>query len=174
MTCTAGEFGFRHALTRDTVLEMTLRPRRTALSAAALAMVEATNPDPGGPWCDLAAELAVMAGNREQAGELLAASGCSSLARGALATAADTLLRAAAILTARDARIDGERHDASSGTATCHTALTRPSLLKQLQAERTVVPRHRHPAAAHCATIRHRTVPVGDQHRPASAATRHT
>jgi len=135
--------------------------------------VEAANPDPGGPWCDLAAELAVMAGNREQAGELLAASGCSSLARGALATAADTLQRAAAILTARDARIDGERQDASSGTATCHTALTRPSRLKHLQAERTVVPR-RHPAAAPCATVRHRTVPAGDQHPPASAATRHT
>jgi hypothetical protein len=78
-------------------------------------MVEAANPDPGGPWCDLAAELAVMAGNREQAGELPAASGCSSLARGALAAAADTLQRAAAILTARDGRIGGERHDASSG-----------------------------------------------------------
>ena len=171
MTGTAGEFGFRHALTRDTVLEMTLRPRRTALSAAALAMVEATNPDPGGPWCDLAAELAVMAGNREQAGELLAASGCSLLARGALATAADTLQRAAPMLTARDGRIDGQRHDASSGTATCHTALTRPSRPKHLQAERTVVPRHRHPAAAPCATVRHRTVPAGDL---ASAATRHT
>jgi hypothetical protein len=93
LTVTAGEFGFRHALTRDAVLEVTLPPRRTALSAAALAMVEAANQDPGGSWCDLAAELAVMAGNREQAGELLAASGCSSLARGALATAADTLQR---------------------------------------------------------------------------------
>ena len=82
LTVTAGEFGFRHALTRDAVLEMTLpphrtAPHRTALSAAALATVEAANPDPGGPWCDLAAELAVMAGNREQAGELLAAFGCS-------------------------------------------------------------------------------------------------
>ena len=93
LTVTAGEVGFRLALTRDAVPEMTLPPRRTALSAAALAMVEAANPDPGGPWCDLAAELAVMAGNREQAGELLAASGCSSLARGALAAAADTLQR---------------------------------------------------------------------------------
>jgi hypothetical protein len=90
LTVTAGEFGFRHALTRDAVPEMTLPPRRTALSAAALAMVEAANPDPGGPWCDLAAELAVMAGNREQAGRLLAASSCCSLARGVLATAADT------------------------------------------------------------------------------------
>jgi hypothetical protein len=49
LTVTAGEFGFRHALTRDAVLEMTLLPHRTALSAAALAMVEAANPDPGGP-----------------------------------------------------------------------------------------------------------------------------
>ena len=88
---TAGEVGFRHALTRDGVLEMTLPPRRTALSATAL--VEAANPDLGGPWCDLAAELAVMAGNRERAGEWLAASGCSLLARGALATAADALQR---------------------------------------------------------------------------------
>ena len=74
LTATAGEFGFRHALTRDAVLEMTLPPRRAALSAAALAMVEAANPArvaPGAIW------LAVMAGNREQAGELLAASGCS-------------------------------------------------------------------------------------------------
>lgn len=74
LTATAGEFGFRHALTRDAVPEMTLPPRRAALSAAALAMVEAANPArvaPGAIW------LAVMAGNREQAGELLAASGCS-------------------------------------------------------------------------------------------------
>jgi hypothetical protein len=171
LTATAGEFGFRHALTRDAVLEMTLPPRRTALPAAALAMVEAANPAraaPGAIW------LAAMAGNREQAGELLAASGCSSLARGALATAADTLLRAAAMPTARDARIGGERHDASSGTATCDTTLTRPSRLKHLQAERKVVQRHRHPAAAPCATVRHRTVPAGGQHRPACAAPRHT
>jgi hypothetical protein len=115
-----------------------------------------------------------MAGNREQAGELLAASGCSSLARGALVTAADTLQRAAAMPIARDARIDDERHDASSGTATCHTTLTRPSRLEHLQAERTVVPRHRHLAAAPCATVRHRTVPADGQHRPARADPRHT
>jgi hypothetical protein len=52
-TVTAGESGFRHALTRDAVREMTLPPRRTALPAAALAMVEAANPDrvaPGAIW----------------------------------------------------------------------------------------------------------------------------
>jgi hypothetical protein len=52
-TVTAGESGFRHALTRDAVPEMTLPPRRTALPAAALAMVEAANPDrvaPGAIW----------------------------------------------------------------------------------------------------------------------------
>ena len=57
MTCCSpslpGEFGFRHALTRDAVLEVTLPPRRTALSAAALAMVEAetrTRVAPGAIW----------------------------------------------------------------------------------------------------------------------------
>jgi len=49
LTVTAGEVGFRHALTRDAVLEMTLPPRRVALSAAALSMVEAANPGPGWP-----------------------------------------------------------------------------------------------------------------------------
>jgi DNA-binding CsgD family transcriptional regulator len=90
-------FRFRHALTREAVLDGLLPPRRVALAARALAAVEALHPGLPGGWCDLAAELAEAAGSRERAAELLLDSGRRSLARDAIASATAALRRARAL-----------------------------------------------------------------------------
>ena len=101
-------FRFRHSLTREAVAATLLPPRRAALAAAALAAVEAAHPKLPGSWRDLAADLAIQAGDREQAGLLLAASGRGSLQRGALATAIGTLQRAARLLNDPARRAESE------------------------------------------------------------------
>jgi hypothetical protein len=86
-------FRFRHALTREAVLDGLLPPRRAALAARALAVVEVLHPGLPGAWCDLAAELAEAAGARVRAAELLLDSGRRSLARDAIASATAALRR---------------------------------------------------------------------------------
>jgi predicted ATPase len=93
-----GEFRFRHALTREATVAVVLPPRRAALAASALAVLEDVHPGLPGPYCDVGADLALQAGDPERAGTLLHASGRESLRRGALATAVDTLSRAASLL----------------------------------------------------------------------------
>jgi DNA-binding CsgD family transcriptional regulator len=92
------EFRFRHALTREAVAAAILPPARAALAAAALAALERASPGLSGAAGDVAADLAIQAGDPRRAGRLLTASGRAALDRGALATAADTLRRAAALL----------------------------------------------------------------------------
>jgi DNA-binding CsgD family transcriptional regulator/tetratricopeptide (TPR) repeat protein len=92
-----GGFSFRHALTREAILERLLPPRRAALAGAALEAVDAAHPGLEGPWRDLAADLAFQAGFAERAGALLIASGRSAIERGALATAVEALRRAHAL-----------------------------------------------------------------------------
>jgi DNA-binding CsgD family transcriptional regulator len=87
-------YQFRHALTRETVLERLLPHVRAALAQHALSAVTAAYPGLPGPWRGVAAELAQQAGDLTLAVELLLASGRDSLRAGALATAVDTLLRA--------------------------------------------------------------------------------
>jgi DNA-binding CsgD family transcriptional regulator/tetratricopeptide (TPR) repeat protein len=101
-------FRFRHALTREAVAAGLLPPRRRSLAASALAAVDAAHPELRGAWRDVAADLAAQAGDIERAGTLLAASGEAALDRGALATAADTLRRAAAMLADPAARASAE------------------------------------------------------------------
>jgi DNA-binding CsgD family transcriptional regulator len=101
-------FRFRHALTREAVIDGQLPPRRRGLAAAALAAVDAAHPVLDGPWRDVAADLAARAGDTARAGALLAASGEAALDRGALATAAGTLRRAAVLLADPDARASAE------------------------------------------------------------------
>ena len=101
-------FRFRHALTREAVIAEMLPPRRRGLAAAALAAVDAAHPALDGPWRDVAADLAVRAGDTARGGALLAASGEAALDRGALATAAATLRRAAVLLTDPAARASAE------------------------------------------------------------------
>jgi len=101
-------FRFRHALTREAVIAEQLPPARRALAAATLGAVDAAHPVLDGPWRDIAADLAARAGDTGRAGALLAASGEAALERGALATAAGTLRRAAALLTDPAARASAE------------------------------------------------------------------
>ena len=82
-----GSFRFRHALTRDAVVGGLLPVERGVLSRRALAALETAHPGLPGESCELAAELATRAGDRERAAEFLLESGRRSLARGALASA---------------------------------------------------------------------------------------
>ena len=65
-------FRFRHALTREAVLAELLPPERAELSGRALTAVHRAHPGLPGPWCELAAELAEGAGDRETARALAA------------------------------------------------------------------------------------------------------
>ena len=91
-------FWFRHALTRDAVLDTMLPPRQRVLAAAALRALDTAHPRLDGDLRELAAELASRAGDRRRAGLLLGESGRQALAWGALATAIGTLRRAADLL----------------------------------------------------------------------------
>jgi len=75
-------FRFRHALTRETVLDTMLPPRQRALASAALAVLDAAHPGLEGGLRELAAELANRAGDRRRAGTLLSESGGQALAWG--------------------------------------------------------------------------------------------
>ncbi|HEX6518651.1 MAG TPA: AAA family ATPase [Streptosporangiaceae bacterium] len=109
LTVDGGSFRFRHALTREAVAAGLLPHVRQSLAASALASVDGAHPALDGPWRDVAAELAEQAGDVQRAGALLASSGEAALDRGALATAAQTLRRAAAMLgdPAARARVEG-------------------------------------------------------------------
>jgi DNA-binding CsgD family transcriptional regulator/tetratricopeptide (TPR) repeat protein len=98
VTVDENAFRFRHALTREAVVEAMPPPRRAQLAARALAAVEAKDPDLGEGTRELAADLAAQAGDVNRAGILLAASGRVSVERGALATAVETLLRSIPML----------------------------------------------------------------------------
>jgi DNA-binding CsgD family transcriptional regulator/tetratricopeptide (TPR) repeat protein len=101
-------FQFRHMLTREAVAAGLLPPRRVTLAAQALAALEAAHPELSGASGDLAADLAIQAGDPGRAGALLVASGRSALGRGALATAIGTLRRAAELLADPDQRAEAE------------------------------------------------------------------
>ena len=104
----ADVFRFRHMLTREAVAAELLPPRRVTLAARALAALEAAHPGLPGEAGDLAANLALQAGNQDQAGGLLFTSGRSALDRGALATSIDTLRRAVELLSNREQRAEAE------------------------------------------------------------------
>ena len=104
----ADAFRFRHMLTREAVAAELLPPRRVILAARALAALQAAHPGLPGEWGDLAANLALQAGDQDQAGGLLVASGRSALGRGALATSIDTLRRAVELLGDREQRTEAE------------------------------------------------------------------
>ena len=91
-------FRFRHALTREALLDTMLPPRQRALASAALAVLDAAHPRLEGGLRELAADLANRAGDRRRAGTLLSESGGQALAWGALATAIGALRRAADLL----------------------------------------------------------------------------
>jgi DNA-binding CsgD family transcriptional regulator/tetratricopeptide (TPR) repeat protein len=108
LTVRGEDFRFRHALTRDAIVEELLPPVRAELAGRALAAIERAHPELDGSWRDVAADLAAQSGDRGRAGVLLTASGGASLGRGALATAVDTLRRAVGLLDDSDRRAAGE------------------------------------------------------------------
>jgi DNA-binding CsgD family transcriptional regulator/tetratricopeptide (TPR) repeat protein len=107
LTAGGGAVRFRHALTREAVLDQVLPPRHRQLAGAALAALDAARSRDDGSR-DLAADLAARAGDRGRAGTLLTESGQASLRRGALATAIGTLQRAADLLAPGDERSRSE------------------------------------------------------------------
>ena len=96
-------FRFRHALSRDAVLAGLLPPRRAQLARTALGALDAHtggDPESDDGWRDLAADLAAQAGDADRAARLWLASGRTALARGAVASAIESLQRSA--VQARD------------------------------------------------------------------------
>jgi|GEM_PF-296300 len=90
-------FKFRHALTRDAIADTLLPPQRQALSRSARRAVEDAHPGLPGQWCELAADLALAAGDTGDAADLLAEAGRRAMDQGALGTAEAVLRRARAL-----------------------------------------------------------------------------
>lgn len=102
-----GSFRFRHALSRDAVLAGLFPPELEALSRRALDAVESAHPDLEEGWAELAAQLAITAGDGERGGVLLLEVGRRAFEHGALASAEATLDRARSLLTpAHPTRLD--------------------------------------------------------------------
>lgn len=80
-------FRFRHALTRDAVLEALLPPERARLAQHAAETLEAAHPGLPGEWCERVAELYAEAGQGSRAAALFLESGRRAQARGALGSA---------------------------------------------------------------------------------------
>jgi DNA-binding CsgD family transcriptional regulator len=100
-------FTFRHALTREAVRQELVPTERSAVAAACLAELERASTGEG-EWRHLAADLAESAGEPQRATGHLLAAGSASLRRGALATAAAALNRAAALSIDPAVRADAE------------------------------------------------------------------
>ena len=94
LTGDADEIRFRHALTRDHVIALTLPFDRTRLAARAVRAVEEAHPRLPGEWCDLAAGLAEAARDAPRAVRHLIDAAGRARNRGALASAAARLERA--------------------------------------------------------------------------------
>ena len=97
LTHKGGAYLFRHALTREAVLDQVLPHIRAGLARRALAAVEAAHPGLPGVWRGVAADLAQQAGELDTAAQLLIDAGRESLQAGALATAVDSLMRASTL-----------------------------------------------------------------------------
>ena len=108
LTLDGDAFRFRHMLTREAVAAELLPPRRVTLAARALAALEVAHPGLPGAAGDVAASLAIQAGDLSRAGALLIASGRSAMGRGALATSIDTLRRGAELVTDPGRRVEAE------------------------------------------------------------------
>jgi DNA-binding CsgD family transcriptional regulator/tetratricopeptide (TPR) repeat protein len=93
-------FRFHHALGRDAVVARLLPPDRVELAGHALAAVVAAHPRLEDGWCDVAVDLALVAGETRWAAEVLLEAGRRNLAGGALASAAVVLGRARDLLAA--------------------------------------------------------------------------
>ncbi len=95
---TGDEFRFHHALARDAVLGVMSPSERVEWAQRGLAAVVEAHPDLEGPWCGVAADLALGSGDLDRAAGLLLEAGRRSLAVGALTTAETVLARARQLL----------------------------------------------------------------------------
>ncbi len=97
LTHKGGAYRFRHALTREAVLDQVLPHVRFDLARQALAAVEAAHPGFPGVWRGVAADLAQQTGALDTAAQLVIDAGRESLRAGALATAVVSLTRASTL-----------------------------------------------------------------------------
>jgi tetratricopeptide (TPR) repeat protein len=104
-------FEFRHAMTRDAVLQDLLPSDRAVLSRRALRAVESAHQGLPGPWCDLAVDLADRAGDDRRAAQILLQAGRRALAAGTLTTA-EAVLERARPLSAEDPALAADIDDA--------------------------------------------------------------
>lgn len=91
------EFRFHHALGRDAVLASVPAPEQAEWARRALAAVALAHPGLDGPWCELAADLALRAGDTPRAAAVLVEAGRRNLAGGALTSAETVLAHARAL-----------------------------------------------------------------------------
>jgi DNA-binding CsgD family transcriptional regulator len=103
-------FKFRHALTREAVLDELLPPERRHLSTRARPAVERAHPGLPGPWCELAAELAEASGDCSAAAVRLIESARRALSSGALASAEAAARRALRLGDGDQAIVDDAEH----------------------------------------------------------------
>ena len=127
-----GGFGFRHALTRDAMLDELLPNERVMLANRCLAALEldATHPD---EWRHLAADLAEAAGLADRAASYLLEAGAASLSRGALDTAAAALQRAVSIAGDPFVRADALERLAAAASAAGDVKRTQAAVETLLQ-----------------------------------------
>jgi DNA-binding CsgD family transcriptional regulator/tetratricopeptide (TPR) repeat protein len=104
-------FRFHHVLSRDAVLATVLPPERAQWARRGLAAVVAAHPELDGPWCDVAADLALQAGDTARAAEVLVEAGRRNLAGGAL-TSAETVLERARLLVGDGSPLAADADDA--------------------------------------------------------------
>jgi DNA-binding CsgD family transcriptional regulator/tetratricopeptide (TPR) repeat protein len=97
-----GSLRFRHALTREHVRASILAPERTQLAGQVHGVVTSAQPELPGHWCDLAAELAELAGHPSTAATHLLVSATRAQQRGALSTALARLDQAVELLPNAD------------------------------------------------------------------------
>ena len=99
-------FRFRHALTRDAVLDQILPPERAELAGRTLTAVERAHPGLPDPWCDLAADLASAQGDLPKATVLVTECARRALLGGALASAEALAKRATEMAPAHSGQKD--------------------------------------------------------------------
>lgn len=97
-----GVLGFRHALTRDAVLAVFFPAELEAVAQRAVEALEAAHPELSDEGAELAADLAVRAGDHRRAAMLLLDSARRASQQGALATAEAALERARTLLPEGD------------------------------------------------------------------------
>jgi DNA-binding CsgD family transcriptional regulator/tetratricopeptide (TPR) repeat protein len=106
-------FTFHHALGRDAVLGALLPPERVEWARRGFVAVTAAHPELDSEWGDLAADLALRAGDAERAAVILVEAGRRNLAQGALASA-ETVLCRAADLVAKDSPLAADADEVLS------------------------------------------------------------